>query len=87
MVPFGVIGCNTVGFTPYELLFFWFAVGANVIWIVVPLWLIWGAADKIAQDALQASCQLNPASPRKAQLGDRGSGMGSPSPGAIKKRA
>ena len=34
------LGCTTVGTKPYELMYFWFAVGVNVVWIVVPLLML-----------------------------------------------
>ena len=40
MVPIGIEGCTTVGTKPYELMYFWFAVGVNVVWIIVPLLML-----------------------------------------------
>ena len=39
MVPIGTKGC-TAGLTAYELFFFWFAVGINAIWLVVPAYFL-----------------------------------------------
>jgi hypothetical protein len=46
MVPFGIRRC-VAGFSSYELLYFWFAVGANCVWIVVPVMMICHAAIRI----------------------------------------
>ena len=60
MVPVGVDGCLSAGTTPYELLYFWFAVGANVLWIVVPLLMIKAEAEQIVATAQLASAQPAP---------------------------
>ena len=51
MVPIGVTGCLAASFSPYELLYFWFAVGANFLWIIVPLRMMRGVAVSIASTA------------------------------------
>ena len=47
MVPIGKDGCYA-GFSSYELLYFWFAVGANFLWIVIPLRMMATIASQIA---------------------------------------
>jgi hypothetical protein len=47
MVPIGQDGCSA-GFSRYELLYFWFAVGANFLWIVMPLRMMATIASGIA---------------------------------------
>jgi len=39
MVPIGVKGCHA-GMSAYELFFFWFAVGINGVWVVVPIYCL-----------------------------------------------
>ena len=55
MVPIGAEGCTTVGTKPYELMYFWFAVGVNAVWVIVPLLMLCHAvrcnADMRARDA------------------------------------
>ena len=63
----------TSGTTPYELLFFWFAVGVNWLWIVVPIWLIVCATQTIQCQAAAANTAA------LARIGRRTSRSPSPS--------
>jgi len=39
MVPHGVKNCMP-GFSLFELFYFWFGVGVNVVWVIVPAVMI-----------------------------------------------
>lgn len=83
MVPIGVDGCSA-GYSPYELLFFWFAVGANFLWIVKPLQMMLVVASAIASTAQRAADAPVPGRPLLSGPG-RGSLRSqsvSPGPGA-----
>eukprot|EP00937_MAST-01D_sp_MAST-1D-sp2_P008265 g8265.t1 len=54
MVPIGVAGCLP-GTKPYELMYFWFAVGVNVVWVLVPLVMIVAAMQRNAALKAQAA--------------------------------
>ena len=60
MVPIGITGCLSASYSPYELLYFWFAVGANFLWIIVPLRMMRGVAVSIASTANVSSLCLRP---------------------------
>ena len=42
-------GTCVAGLTPYELFFYWFGVGANLVWILIPGIMLWSVVSRSSQ--------------------------------------